>query len=217
MHRFHRILINRPRILIGLLFGIAAYLFEPWQLRSIQRALFGWDCCVWLYLILIWIRMVRASPQEVQRVAEREDEGATAVLTIITIAAVASLAAIVVELASAKGLGARAASVNYVLTAGTMIGGWFLIPTIFTLQYARYYHRPGHKTPLKFPDGSHEIDYWDFLYFSFTIAVASQTSDVMVCSREARRTALVQSVLSFFFNAAVLGLSVNIAAGLLGS
>jgi len=68
-----------------------------------------------------------------------------------------------------------------------------------------------------FPDNDAEHDYWDFLYFSFTIAVASQTSDVMVCSREARRTALAQSILSFFFNAAVLGLSVNIAAGLLGS
>jgi uncharacterized membrane protein len=213
----HRFFINRPRIFIGLLFGIAVYIFEPWHLRPIQRALLGWDCCMWLYLILIWIRMAKASAQEVQRVAEREDEGATAVLTIITTAAVASLAAIVVELSSAKGLGARAAGVNYILTAATMIGAWLLIPTIFTLQYARYYHRSDDKTSLKFPEDREDLDYWDFLYFSFTIAVASQTSDVMVCSREARRTALAQSILSFFFNAAVIGLSVNIAAGLLGS
>lgn len=210
-------LANRPRIFIALLFGIAVYLLVPWHMRPIQRALFGWDCGVWLYLILIWTRMVRASPKDVQRVAEREDEGATAVLVIITGAAVASLVAIVVELASAKGLGPRAASVNYALTAATMFGAWLLIPTVFTLQYARYYHRSRHKTSLKFPDEDAERDYWDFLYFSFTIAVASQTSDVMVCSREARRTALMQSILSFFFNAAVLGLSVNIAAGLLGS
>jgi uncharacterized membrane protein len=213
----HRILTNRPRIFIGLLFGIAAYVLEPWHLRPIQRVLFGWDCCMWLYLILVWTRMARASPQEVQRVAEREDEGATAVLSIITTAAVASLVAIVVELASAKGLGARAAGINYALTAATMIGGWFLIPTVFTLQYARYHHRAGHKCQLKFPEGNRDLDYWDFLYFSFTIAVASQTSDVMISSREARRTALAQSILSFFFNAAVLGLCVNIAAGLLGS
>jgi uncharacterized membrane protein len=57
----------------------------------------------------------------------------------------------------------------------------------------------------------------DFLYFSFTIAVASQTSDVVLRSTAVRRTALAQSVLSFFFNVAVLGLSVNIAAGLVGS
>lgn len=208
---------NRPRIFIGLLFGIAAYVLEPWHLRPIQRALLGWDAGMWLYLILIWLRMVTASPQDVQRVAEREDEGATAMLVIITTAAVASLVAIVLELASAKGLGTRAAEVNYGLTAVTMIGAWLLIPTIFTLEYARYYHQSGDQTSLKFPDQAEELDYWDFLYFSFTIAVASQTSDVALCSRQARRTALAQSILSFFFNAAVLGLSVNVAAGLVGS
>jgi uncharacterized membrane protein len=212
-----RFFANRPRIFIAIVFGFAAYFLVPWHFRPIQRALFGWDCSVWLYLILIWTMMAQASPKDVQRVAEREDEGATAVLIIVTVAAVASLAAIIVELSSAKGLGPRAASVNYVLTAVTMLGAWLLIPTMFTLQYARYYHRSRHKTSLTFPDNDAEHDYWDFLYFSFTIAVASQTSDVMVSSREARRTALAQSILSFFFNAAVLGLSVNIAAGLLGS
>ncbi len=68
-----------------------------------------------------------------------------------------------------------------------------------------------------FPDHKLQPNYWDFLYFSFTIAVASQTSDVVLRSRTIRRAALAQSILSFYFNVAVLGLCVNIAAGLLGS
>ncbi len=217
MSATQRFFSNRPRFIIGLIFGVVVYLLDPWHLRPIQHALLAWDSCMWLFLILIWFRMAKASPAEVQRVAEREDEGATAMLTIITIAAVASIVAIVVELSQAKGLGGRAALVNYTLTGATMVGAWLLIPTIFTLQYARYYHQSGDKTSLKFPEEDPELDYWDFLYFSFTIAVASQTSDVTVCSKEARRTALAQSILAFFFNAAVLGLCVNIAAGLLGS
>jgi transposase-like protein len=71
--------------------------------------------------------------------------------------------------------------------------------------------------PLRFPDHKLEPDYWDFLYFSFTIAVASQTSDVVLRSRSIRRAARAQSILSFYFNVAVLGLCINIAAGLLGS
>jgi uncharacterized membrane protein len=216
--RILRFLSNRPRIFIGVVIGIIAYFAAPWHLRPIQRALFAWDVGMWAYLAMIWTRMVSASPEDVQRVAEREDEGATAVLVIITAAAVASLVAIVVELSAAKGLGPRQASINYALTGATMIGAWLLIPTVFTLQYARYYHQAGEdEASLKFPEQSQPLDYWDFLYFSFTIAVASQTSDVALCSRRARRTALAQSILSFFFNAAVLGLSVNIAAGLLGS
>ena len=100
----------------------------------------------------------------------------------------------------------------------TLMGAWFLIPTIFTLHYARLYFKTDAKeTALLFPD--HELDpnYWDFLYFSFTIAVASQTSDVVLRSTEIRRATLAQSVLSFYFNVAVLGLCVNMAASLLGS
>ncbi|PMS17226.1 DUF1345 domain-containing protein [Trinickia dabaoshanensis] len=216
--RIVRFLSNRPRIFIGVAIGLIAFFLEPWHFRPIQRALFAWDVGMWSYLVLIWIRMVRASPEDVQRVAEREDEGATTVLAIITAAAIASLVAIVVELSAAKGLGPKLASLNYALTAVTMIGGWLLIPTVFTLEYARYYHQAGEgEASLKFPDPQEPLDYWDFMYFAFTIAVASQTSDVSVCSRRARRTALAQSILSFFFNAAVLGLCVNIAAGLLGS
>lgn len=213
--RFFR---NRPRIFIAVALGLLAYVIAPWHLRPIQRALVGWDFGMWLYLAMIWTLMARASAEDVQRVAEREHEGATAVLAIITGAAIASLVAIVVELSATKGLGRTQAGINYALTGGTMVGTWLLIPTVFTLQYARYYHQAGANEPsLKFPEGGQPLDYWDFLYFSFTIAVASQTSDVSLCSRRARRTALAQSILSFFFNAAVLGLSVNIAAGLLGS
>lgn len=216
--RIVRFLSNRPRIFIGAALGVLAFFIEPWHLRPIQRPLFAWDIGMWAYLVLIWIRMVTASPADVERVAEREDEGASTVLAIITAAAIASVVAIVVELASAKGLGAAQASINYALTGATMIGAWLLIPTVFTLEYARYYHQAGEgEASLKFPNNDEPLDYWDFMYFSFTIAVASQTSDVSVCSRRARRTALAQSILSFFFNAAVIGLCVNIAAGLLGS
>ncbi len=207
----------RPRAVIALVIGVLVAFLVPYHLRPIARGLVGWDVTVWLYLLLIWIRMARAHQDQVQELAAREDENAGMVLMIISLAALASLIAIVVELAAAKNLGFRGALFSYLLTAFTMFGAWFLIPTIFTLHYARhYYQSEGKETSLKFPDAHLKPDYWDFLYFSFTIAVASQTSDVVLCSSEVRRAALAQSVLSFFFNAAVIGLCVNTAASLLG-
>jgi uncharacterized membrane protein len=208
----------RPRAVIALVIGVIAAILVPYEFRPIVRGLVGWDITVWLYLLLIWIQMARAHQDKVQKLAEREDENAGMVLLIISLAAMASIVAIVVELAAAKNMGFRSAFPNYLLTGITMIGAWFLIPTIFTLHYARHYYRSSsEETSLKFPDADLKPGYWDFLYFSFTIAVASQTSDVVLRSTEVRRTALAQSVLSFFFNAAVLGLCVNTAAGLLGS
>jgi uncharacterized membrane protein len=216
MNLFPTVLRNRPRVVIGLLAGIAVALLVPLHVRPTVRALIGWDTAVWLYLLLIWIKMARANQSNVQELAEREDENAAAVLVIVSAAAVASLVAIVAELATAKGH-TPDAWLHYLLTGATMLGAWFLIPTMFTLHYARHYYQSDSKQPaLQFPDRHLRPDYWDLLYFSFTIAVASQTSDVALCSTAVRRTALAQSVLSFFFNLAVLGLSINIAASMVG-
>jgi uncharacterized membrane protein len=215
-HVLPSVLRNRPRLLIGLVVGCVVAAVAPAHLHLTTRALIGWDTAVWLYLVLIWLQMATAGQSDVQALAEREDENAAMVLMIVSVAAIASIVAIVVELASAKSLGVKAVP-NYLLTGATMLGAWFLIPTMFTLHYARhYYQSPDNAPALRFPDKNLKPGYWDFLYFSFTIAVASQTADVSLGSTAARRTALAQSVLSFFFNLAVLGLSINIAASLVG-
>jgi len=107
---------------------------------------------------------------------------------------------------------------HYAFTGATVVGSWCLLATLFAFHYARaYYRSPAERRALRFPDGETCPDYWDFLYFSFTIAVAAQTSDVSVMSRPMRRIVLAQSVLGFFYNVAILGLAINIAAGLVGT
>jgi uncharacterized membrane protein len=215
---YPQVLRNRPRTVIGLAIGIAVALVVPWHTSTMARTLIGWDAAVWSYLLMIWIHMARADELSVREYAIRDDENAGVVLFVICVATVASIAAIVLELASAKGTAGASTAWHYLLTGLTLIGAWFLIPTIFTLHYARlYYDTDAHETALLFPDHKLQPNYWDFLYYSFTIAVASQTSDVVLRSRQIRRATLAQSILSFYFNVAVLGLCVNIAAGLLGS
>jgi uncharacterized membrane protein len=214
---YPQVLRNRPRTVIGLAIGIVVAFLVPGHTSPMARTLIGWDAAIWSYLLMIWVHMGLADEHRVREYAIRDDENAGVVLVVICIATVASIAAIVVELATAKGAGASIVW-HYLLTGLTLIGAWFLIPTIFTLHYARlYYDTDAQETALKFPDHHLLPNYWDFLYYSFTIAVASQTSDVVLRSRSIRRATLAQSILSFYFNVAVLGLCVNIAAGLLGS
>ncbi|MBR8107459.1 DUF1345 domain-containing protein [Burkholderia multivorans] len=213
---YPQVLRNRPRLVSAFVAGALAALVLPASTRPTARALIGWDCAIWLYLLLMWGRMVTAHHHKVREIAIREDQSATTVLTVICLATVASVAAIAIELATVKSVGFRAGLGHYAVTAATLFGAWFLIPTIFTLHYARlYYGSPSGDRALRFPDRSIEPDYWDFLYFSFTIAVASQTADISLAGRSARRAVLAQSILSFYFNMAVLGLSINVAAGLL--
>jgi uncharacterized membrane protein len=215
---YPQLLRNRPRTVIGLVIGIVVAFLVPGHTSPMARALIGWDAAIWSYLLMIWVHMALADEHRVRENAIRDDENAGVVLFVICVATVASIAAIVLELASAKGAGGAPVLSHYLLTGLTLIGAWFLIPTIFTLHYARlYYDTDAQETALKLPDHHLLPNYWDFLYYSFTIAVASQTSDVVLRSREIRRATLAQSILSFYFNVAVLGLCVNIAAGLLGS
>ena len=58
-------------------------------------------------------------------------------------------------------------------------------------------------------------DYGDFLYFSFTIGAASQTSDVTILSRRMRRLVLAHTILAFLFNTTILALAINVGAGLI--
>lgn len=229
MNLYPQVLRNRPQLVAAIVIGIVAGLLVPSKIQAATRVLIGWNFAVWTYLVLMWLHMAFASDDDVSCNASREDESAGTVLFLICTATVASLVAIVIELGTTKSLGLGSKLLHTMLTGTTLIGAWFLIPTIFALHYARLYYGSDPDAPaLVFPDNEQESssggggttltpNYWDFLYFSFTIAVASQTADIALRSRTIRRAVLAQSVLSFYFNVAVLGLCVNIAAGLLGS
>ncbi|WP_443114335.1 DUF1345 domain-containing protein [Herbaspirillum seropedicae] len=207
-----------PRLLIGLAVGIVAAVFLPATTWT-GRCLIGWNAGVWFYLLSLWLMMLRADAEAVRRLAETEDESAQVVLVMVCVAAVASLLAILLELAGSSH-GDRSKLLRYAFTASTVFGAWLLIGTIFTLHYARLFYAEDddpQALPLRFPDGQRQPDYWDFLYFSFTISVAVQTSDVGVATRALRKTVLAHSLICFVFNAAIIGLSINIAAGLAGN
>lgn len=212
---FNRVLLQtHPRLLIaaaaGLLLALVAYPLAP-----LPRALVGWNLACWLYVVLIAGHAARSGAEEVRRLAEIEDENAQAVLMIVCAAALASLVAIVFELAGAHELEGSDKLLRYAFTGSTVLGSWFLIGTLFSMHYARRYYG-AEQPPLRFPDEALQPDYWDFAYFAFTISVAVQTSDVTVVSPGLRKIVLGQSIVFFLFNTAILGLSINIAAGLIG-
>lgn len=217
MSAISRITRSRPRLAGAFASGAAVALLLPSEWMPVTRALVGWNVAVWSYLCLMAWLMARANHARVRKIAEQEDEGAVAVLAIMSIAATLSLAAIVFDLATLKGEQSSLRFLHYLITGLTIFGSWCLLAIIFTFHYAREFYRShADSRPLRFPDGEQHPDYWDFLYFSFTIAVAVQTSDVTVMTRAVRKVVLAQSILSFVFNAAILGFSVNIAASVAG-
>jgi uncharacterized membrane protein len=213
---WHSLITSRPYLLSATLFGAVVAFFLPDSLELMTRSLIAWNAAVWAYLIgVMWV-IGRADHQQVRAVAYQQDENAGVVLVVLLVAAVFSLSAIFFELSAlADARGAERAG-RYILTVLTLFGSWLLVGVLFCFHYAHMYYRcKGKELPLKFPDDETEPNYWEFLYFSFTISVAVQTSDVSVMTRGMRKLVLGHSVLNFFFNLVILGLSINIAAGLI--
>ena len=210
---------SRPHLALAAALGAATAPFLPdsWSLTT--RILTCWDVGVWAYLLTMGWMMLRADHRKVKRVAAQDDEKGPVILAVLCVAAVISLVAIVSQLSALHGKQLADAALEYALVGLTLIGSWFLVGVLFCFHYAHlYYQATANARPLAFPGSErHEPDYWDFLYFSFTISVAAQTSDVAVPSASLRKLVLGQSILSFFFNLFILGLSVNIAAGLMNN
>ncbi len=210
----------RPHLVLAIAFGVAVGLLLPGTHAWLRRALVGWNGGAWLYLAnMAWL-MMRADHRKVREMARRQDQSAHAVLCMMLAGAVLSLYAIVSELARMGKVGGDEAALHYGFTILTVIGSWLLVGVLFALHYAHLYYCSDHGAggpPLRFPEPDVEPNYWDFLYFSFTISIAVQTSDVAVATRPMRKLVLGQSVLAFFFNLVILGLSINIAASVVNA
>jgi uncharacterized membrane protein len=183
---------------------------------TVSQVLVGWNVGAWIYLAWAAWSMSHADHGHLIRVAKAQAEGAGAVLAIVASAALASLGAVVVELSAAKAAGPSGALPHVLFALTTVVSAWLLVPTLFTLSYASLYHGRAKGGGLDFQeaDPKFEPDYGDFLYFSFTIAVASQTADVAITNRTMRRLALKQALLSFVFNTTILAFTINLAASL---
>jgi uncharacterized membrane protein len=213
-----RFIRSRPYLLGALVLGMIVGALVPDRYNDLRRALIGWNSGVWAYLLTMAWTMFRADHSRVRAIAEKQDESGGAVLGAVIVGAILSVYAIVTELANMKGASEHLKALHYGFTALTVIGSWLLVGVMYCFHYAHiYYTASKHALPLEFPDQHTQPNYWDFLYFSFTLSVAVQTSDVTVKTRAMRKLVLGHCVLAFFFNLVILGLSVNIAASLVNT
>jgi uncharacterized membrane protein len=202
---------SRPRLLLGAVIAVVAA--AGLEFTGLQRSvalLLGFDIGALAYLLMILRIFLGATQATMRRQARMQDSGRwTTLLSGVALSAIV-LIAVTTELNSGGKGGAFAIAV----AAATIILSWMFMNTLFALHYAHgYYGDFGAKHKgLDFP-GDEDPDYWDFAYFSFTIGMTFQVSDVQITTRYLRRIGLMHSAIAFFFNVFIIAISVNIAAG----
>jgi uncharacterized membrane protein len=210
------LIFGHPRLWISFIAGTALFFFLPHNWSTLSRVLVCWNGGVILFIALVFFWMTRLTAAQICTKYIEEDETAPFILIVVIIAAVASLFAIVEPLATIKQVSGSVRAAHFALAALTLIDSWLLVPVMFTTRYAdMFYSSAADDRPLHFPNTPEPV-FWDFAYFSFTIAAACQTADVSTEHAGIRRVVIAQTLISFLFNASILGFAINVTAGLIG-
>lgn len=210
---------HRPRLAISfaLCVLVGLVLACAWPGHAIGSMLIAYNAGVTLYVGLAMQMMLTSDRQHLRWRAQLQDDGQIAVLICVAFASIVSLMAIAAQLAIAKDLIGFSKYAHIALAAVTVITSWSFVQMMFALHYAHAYYQAENDTHaggLDFP-GSAAPEYMDFLYVACVIGTSGQTADVSFSTSAMRRVGLLHCVLSFFFNATMIALTINIAAGLI--
>ena len=217
-----RALIAKPyvRSVAGLVLAAIAYVASAGHLSEETRLLLAWNVATLYLLGMLALIMLHSDATQTYRRSQDEEPRHVGSVVVAVLGSLVGLGGTVAMLDGTKEMSGWGARLHIALSVLTVVTAWLIVHVYFALTYARAYYdetAEGGGTfakGLAFPDAE-MVDYWDFVYYSLTIAMCYQTSDVTVTSPQMRRLTIVHSVLSFFFVMAVLGIAVNIIGTLL--
>ncbi len=215
----------RWRLISGLLVGLGTdvLLLLATDVNGRLRFIAAWDVGASFALVALYFGLRNSSAATIKRIAARQDAGKWAVLALCLLAATASLVAIAGEMPQIKNASGLEQAARVVLIFYTIVLSWAFMHSVFALHYAHDYYLDADlpaaeagPSPerLLFPGGGSPT-YGDFLYFSFTIGMTFQTSDVQVADPYIRRVVLAHGAVAFFYTTGILALMINLVAGLI--
>jgi len=193
----------------------------PQRLGAAGRGILAWDVSALSVLFWSWLHILRASVAETRKRAAFNDAGRTALRFLVVFTSAFSMAVANIFAKNAKTLAPEAPEVLVWASLAAVALAWVLTHTSYSLRYAHLYYADVEAPDadvecggLEFPHGAEPCEL-DFAYFSFTVGMTFQVSDVIVVSTAMRRTVLGQAVLAFAYNTAVLAFCLQLIFGAL--
>lgn len=189
------------------LLTVASAIALQWEDWS-KSVLIGFDIAAVTFLASC-IPLLRYDHATLGAVAKDNDANRGMLLAIVFILSLIIFAAVLFELKQRSAM-ATSEKALIALTLGLV---WTFGNMVYTLHYLHLFYMPDEKGEaqrgLEFPGTPNPV-LSDFLYFSYTLGVAVQTSDVVVKSPRLRKIVTFHCVAGFFFNLGVLALTINI-------
>lgn len=206
------------RFIAALAVGAFSYLLIP-DFPEIRFVL-TYDVVIITYLTALAIRMTAATADDTFRISQAAEPSNFATLTLAVLFTGTGLGAVGLLLDNTVNWPPLKANLHLGLSLMAIFLSWLLVHVFFGIHYARLYYDEdtgqeslAFRKGLDFPD-QELVDFWDFMYYSFTIALCYQTSDISIKSIVMRRLTLVHAILSFLYVSIIIGLVVNVISNL---
>lgn len=187
--------------------GAMRFAHDPLPHAAFKGIMLGFDlaavCFLALSVHLLWIR----DPATIRRHAAANDANRRMLLILTVAISAVILGVVVMETV----LGASPGGKTKLLIIGTLAIAWLFANTIYALHYAHLHYSPP-DGGLDFP-GDDAPGYADFAYFSFTLGMTFQTSDVAIRDRRIRNVVTWHTLAAFVFNLGILGFTINVLGG----
>ncbi len=172
--------------------------------------LIGFDIGAVLFLLSLYPLFRCRNADDMRRQAAANDANRVLLLIVTAAVTIVILVAIALELGGKGKPGPGAIA----LVVASLALSWLFTNTVYALHYAHIFYLKdddgeGDRGGLDVP-GTPEPDYWDFIYFAYTLGMTFQTSDCEICSRHLRRVATFHSLIAFVFNIGVVAFTINV-------
>ncbi len=189
---------------VGLAVGLVVGALHSARLGGLA----GWIAAAVVFLTWTWASLWPMGAEHTRAVARREDPSRPIrdlVLLAVAVGSILAVAFVIVPAGSDEWLAVSLGVVCIVVS-------WMVVHTVFMLAYARlYYAEP--VGGLAFNEGDPPC-YRDFAYVAFTVGMTFQVSDTAVQKTAIRMAVLRQALISFFFGAIIIAVTINIIAAL---
>ncbi|MDQ3284694.1 MAG: DUF1345 domain-containing protein [Actinomycetota bacterium] len=217
--------------------SVVVYGLLPAETEPDLTSAIYWNIWATTYLGLTWFLILQSSPEQTRRWASNQRPlprsrfsllrsallrvlqvlffvGRTSSLLFIVLISLTGLSLAVSLLPQVRDIQTAQGLVEAVLNTLGVITAWGVLHTSYSLYYAsRYFQSEESSSGLAFP-GDQDLRLLDFAYFAFTIGTSFAVSDVEVTNSRMRRSVLGHQILAFFYNAAILSLTINLVVDL---
>jgi uncharacterized membrane protein len=201
-----------PRFILFFILLIGGIAAGASFLPRAQAIMGGFDLAAMVFLVAC-IPLFRRKASAMRQTARDNDANRVVMLVLTIILSLVILVTVAGELVRPG----HPSGLEKPMIIATLLLAWLFANMVYALHYAHLFYTSdeGGKdlAGLDFPGNRAEPDYADFVYFSVTIGVALQTSDVMIASPTIRRIVTGQCLAAFVYNLGVLALAINILAG----